>query len=229
MPREILYIKEGDETGLLVLVPARAGCCNWTNKGKEMQYVKGTDVLGASAKWLSCVAVGCVLRRTSTTGLRQRTRELWLAEGDELSGAGVILTDLHRQASPIPGVDLTRHSLKAVRARRQQRLPDRPSWHQSLQSHLQMVLLPTYTPQRGRGFGRWSPSKLRSAGGDTSDLSEDSGGVSTIFASPHYVPSPAGWSKRDGRRRECGWSSGVALPDVSSEWAVGPHIVAEGI
>lgn len=77
-----------------------------------MQWVKGLNVPGASAKRLSCVTVGCAPQRLSTTGVRQGPRKLWVTEDNELLLAGIILTELRRQAYPAPWADLT---VKAVR------------------------------------------------------------------------------------------------------------------
>lgn len=151
-----------------------------------------------------------------------------MAEGDKLSVAGAILTDdLRRQASPTPRADLTRHSLKTVRVVSSGYRIDPVDTRLHNHTYRCCCCLPTPLKVAGASAVE-SLCKPRPAGSDTSDLSEDSGGVSTVFVSPHCVPSPAGWLNRDGRRRECDWSSRVALPDVSSVWAVGPHIVAEG-
>lgn len=110
----------------LVLIPARAGCCNGANKSKEMQYVKGTGVLGASARWLSYIAVSCVLRRTSTTGVREEPGAFGWPKAANYRGAGPILTDLHSTSFSYSECrsDTTQPE---SRARRQQRLLDRPS------------------------------------------------------------------------------------------------------
>ena len=97
----------------LVLAHARAGYCKLKNGSKQMRWGKGMDVPGASAKRLSCVTVGYVLRSISTTGVRGEPRKLWVAGGNGLSVARVILTDLRRQVSPAPRTNLT--GLKAVR------------------------------------------------------------------------------------------------------------------
>ena len=107
-----IHRKDGNRMWL-VLVHARTGHCKLKNGSKQMQWGKGMDVPGASAKRLSCVTVGCVLRGISTTTeARGGPRKLWVSGGNELSVSEAILTD-RRQASPAPRTDLT--GLMAVR------------------------------------------------------------------------------------------------------------------